>query len=94
MLNESDPCFDPCSDNVVAKLCGSELLLPRHAATHDAWREAREPDLRALSDMQVGRLFRDLYENGVGRDWDALSRMGEISAEISLCRISSARDDA
>jgi hypothetical protein len=92
MLHESDPCFDPCGENVVATLGANAIALPGPAATDNCRHVALDPDMRALSDMRIGRLFCDLYENGVGRDWDALVRIGEISAEISLSHVSKARD--
>jgi hypothetical protein len=44
--------------------------------------------------MRVGRLFRDLYEHGVDRDWDTLIRIGEISVDISRGHASRAHDGA
>jgi len=93
MLRESDPSFDPRSENVMAKLDGSRVLMPG-VATPEVWRDAAEPDLHALSDMRVCHLFRGLYEHGVERDWGALARIGEISVEISLVHASKAHDGA
>jgi hypothetical protein len=94
VLRESDPEFDPCGENIVATLDGRAAMEPR-ASTRDAgWNDPREPAFHALSDMRVGRLFRDLYEHGVARDWDALVRFGEISVDISLAHVSRAHDGA
>lgn len=91
ILRESDPCFDPCCDNVVAKLDGNQVLATG-VSTPNGWRDPIEPDLHALSDMRVCQLFRDLYEHGVERDWGALARIGEISVEISCAHASRAHD--
>ncbi|CAD6559573.1 hypothetical protein LMG27952_06899 [Paraburkholderia hiiakae] len=88
VLRESDPCFDPCNENVVANLDGLPVLAVG-AGTYGAdWRDALEPSLHPLSDMRICHLFRDLYEHGVARDWNELVRIGEISVEISRCSIS------
>jgi len=88
ILQESDPCFDPCSENVLAKLDGLPVLAAEAGIQEENWRDTYEPLPHALSDVHICGLFRDLYEHGVARDLDELIRIGEISVEISRRHVS------
>ncbi|WP_155714062.1 hypothetical protein [Burkholderia cepacia] len=88
ILHESDPCFDPCSENIVAKLDGLPVVAASAGIHEENWPDTYERLPHALSDVRICYLFRDLYEHGVARDWDELVRIGEISVEVSRRHVS------
>ena len=82
VLHESDPHFDPEGENIVAKIDGHVILRATPVDHYQNHADTNEFAQHALSDMRVCSPFRELYEHGVQGDWDALSRIGEVSVEM------------
>ncbi|MEX3694194.1 hypothetical protein AB3X91_37935 [Paraburkholderia sp. BR14263] len=83
ILHESDPCFDPTGENLVATLDGLSVLASATETPEERCLDECEPLRHALSDMHMFRLFRDLCEHGIACNWEELVRIGEISVQIS-----------